>query len=106
MESPLLLFRGQGRGWGHFCNRMLFTAAGWERAPVLTEEKRAQIEESRVTALLRHASRPERSAHNHALPVVAHRHCDHRRVVARPSPLRSRLSRSAALPRDKRAAAS
>ena len=38
-------------------------------------EARGQIEdESRVPALLRHASRPERSAHNHALPVVAHRH--------------------------------
>ena len=62
VPKTMLLFRGQGRGWGHFCNRMLFTAAGWERAPVLTEEKRAQIEESRVPALLRHASRPERSA--------------------------------------------
>ena len=32
-------------------NRILFAAAGSERAPVLTEEKRAQIEESRVRRL-------------------------------------------------------
>ena len=80
-------------------------------AAPLTEEKRAQIEESRVPALLRHASRSERSAQGasspHALPVQSHTGiCDHRRAVARPSPLRSRLSRFAALPRDERAAAS